>query len=306
MMKNHTVTATLAALISQVIFGFSFMFTKIALQYASPMMVIADRYLIAFLCISLVLVCSKTRFRFRKISPKLILMALFQPVCYFLFETYGIRITTSSFSAVVIAMIPVVSMIGGSVFLKEIPTRLQYLFTGISVLGVVMITWIGTAEGSVTPFGIVLLIGAVLASAAYNIISRKISSEFSSMERTFVMMLTGFLVFSALGFGEAMIQNQSWTQIWSHYHNPAYYLAVGYLGIVSSVIAFFLLNYANTHLPVSKTTAFSNLTTVVSVFAGVLFLQESFSKQAFFATAMIVAGVWGVQIQKVKNQNLKS
>ena len=48
-MKNKNILlATLAALGAQVIFGFSFMFTKIALRFASPMTVIADRYIIAF------------------------------------------------------------------------------------------------------------------------------------------------------------------------------------------------------------------------------------------------------------------
>ena len=36
-MKNKTVAATLAALIAQIIFGFSFMFTKISMKYASPL-----------------------------------------------------------------------------------------------------------------------------------------------------------------------------------------------------------------------------------------------------------------------------
>ncbi len=300
---NTTLSATFAALIAQVIFGFSFMFTKIALQYATPLVVIADRYLVAFFCMCIIMILTKTRLHFTKNIWKLFIMALFQPILYFLFETYGIRMTTSSFSAVMIAMIPVVSMIGGSIFLKEMPTKMQYLFTVVSVLGVVMMALLGTAEGTVTPVGILLLVGAVIASAAYNIISRKISSEFSSMERTFVMMLTGFVVFFILGLGETLCKTQNWTQFAGHYKHLPYHFAIGYLGIISSVTAFFLLNYANTHLPVSKTTAFSNLTTVVSVFAGVIFLQESFSWQAFLATAMIVIGVWGVQIQKVRIQD---
>lgn len=301
MKKSDTVIkATLAALLSQVIFGFSFMFTKIALQYATPLVVIADRYLVAFICMSIMMLLTRTKLRFTKNIWKLFLMALFQPILYFLFETYGIRMTTSSFSAVMIAMIPVVSTIGGSFLLKEMPTKTQYLFTIISVLGVVMMTLLGTVEGTVTPVGILLLIGAVIASAAYNIISRKISSEFSSMERTYVMMLTGFIVFSILG---TVMSPQHWVQMLGQPSNLQYNLSICYLGIISSVAAFFLLNYANTYLPVSKTTAFSNLTTVVSVFAGVIFLQESFSWQTFLATAMIVIGVWGVQMQKVRIQS---
>ena len=142
---SNTSKAILAALVSQVIFGFSFMFTKIALQYESPLVVIADRYFVAFVCMCVMMLVTRTKIHFTQSIGKLLIMALFQPVLYFLLETYGIRMTNSSFSSVMIAMIPVISMLGGHLFLKEIPTRTQYLFTIISVAGVVFITCIGTA-----------------------------------------------------------------------------------------------------------------------------------------------------------------
>ena len=61
-MLNKRVLATICALASQIIFGFSFMFTKIALRYASPFVVIADRYIVAFLgefLIQIVPFCTK-------------------------------------------------------------------------------------------------------------------------------------------------------------------------------------------------------------------------------------------------------
>ena len=113
MENNKTITATLAALGAQIIFGFSFMFTKIALGYASPMTVIADRYLVAFLGMTLVMLIKKTKIKFNKSLWKLALMSLFQPLLYFVFETYGIKLTTSAFSSIMISMIPVVSMVSG-------------------------------------------------------------------------------------------------------------------------------------------------------------------------------------------------
>jgi len=76
--------------------------------------------------------------------------------------------------------------------------------------------------------------------------------------------------------------------------------AILYLGIVSSVIAFLLLNFANTYLPVAKTTVFSNITTVVSVIAGVVFLDEQISALVILGVTMIVTGVIGVQALNVK------
>ncbi|MBQ3225465.1 MAG: hypothetical protein IJB48_00245, partial [Clostridia bacterium] len=56
-----------------------------------------------------------------------------------------------------------------------------------------------------------------------------------------------------------------------------------------------ILNFANTYLPVSKTTVFSNITTVVSVVAGVVFLGEPFGAVTVCSALMIVVGVWGAQ-----------
>lgn len=298
-MKNKTVAATLSALAAQVIFGFSFMFTKIALGFASPVTVIADRYIVAFLGLSAVMLITKTKITSFKNIWKLALMSLFQPVLYFLFESYGIEMTTSAFSSIMISLIPVVSMISGLVFLKEVPTAMQYVFTAVSVIGVAVMALAGKADGTVTWLGVVLLFGAVLSSVAYNTASRKISAEFGVMERTYAMAIIGLVAFGGL----ALIENiHNPLEVLMHFKDASYLTAILYLGIASSVIAFLFLNYANTYLPVSKTTVFSNITTVVSVFAGAVFLDEKITVLSLVSTVMIVVGVWGVQMQNTKEK----
>ena len=297
MKENRILSATLAALGAQVIFGFSFMFTKIALGHASPLTVIADRYIVAFLGFSVVMLATGTKIRRHKKIGLLVLMSILQPVLYFIFESYGISMTTSAFSSVMISMIPVVSMLCGIVVLKEIPSALQYVFTGLSVAGVAITALSGTSDGTVTPVGIVLLFLAVLSSVGYNVLSRKISAEFTALERTYSMTVTGLIVFVTIAVAEN-IHNP--LAVISPFAVPEYTLSILYLGIASSVAAFILLNFANTHLPVSKTTVFSNITTVVSVIAGAVFLNEKISFQVIIATVMIVAGVWGVQMSKLR------
>ncbi len=292
-MQNKKTMAVVSALVAQVIFGFSFMFTKIALCYATPMTVIADRYLVAFIALSIVMIFKKLKIKNVKNISKLFVMALFQPVLYFLCESYGIKLTTSGFSSVMISLIPVISIFGGMVVLKEFPSPMQYVFTVLSVLGVVVFAYSGKVDGTVTPLGIVLLLGAVISSVAYNVLSRKISTEFTPFERTYAMMVTGLTVFLAISFAENI---NCPVNIIINFENPLYTASILYLGVFSSVIAFLLLNYANTYLPVSKTTVFSNITTVVSVLAGIVFLGEKLSVYTVVSSLMIIAGVWGVQL----------
>ncbi len=298
-MKSITVKATLAAIMAQFIFGFSFMFTKIALGYASPLTVIADRYLVAFVALTFVMIFKKVNIKFSKNILKLLLMSVFQPVLYFLFESYGIEMTTSGFSSVMISLIPVVSIFGGMIFLKEYPAPMQYVFTVLSVLGVAVMATSGKLDGTVTIPGIILLFGAVISSVAYNVTSRKISGEFTALERTYAMTIIGLITFVCIAFFEN-IKNP--IGVISNFAFAPYTLSILYLGVISSVAAFLFLNYANTHLPVAKTTVFSNITTVVSVIAGIIFLDEKFSVVTIVSAIMIVVGVWGVQVLSVKKK----
>ena len=90
-MKNKTVSATVAVLVVEVIFGFSFLFSKTAMQFASPLVLIADRFTVAFVLLTAVMLIAGIKFRIGKNVWKPIAMAMFQPVLYFVFESYGIN-----------------------------------------------------------------------------------------------------------------------------------------------------------------------------------------------------------------------
>ena len=303
MAKNKTGYALLSAFFAQIIFGFSFMSTKIALGVSSPLTVIANRYMVATASLTIVMATGRFKLSLKgKSMHKVLLMSLFQPVLYFIFESYGIDMTTSSFFSVMIALIPVVSVFTGSVILREKPKTVQLLFTLLSVAGVLLVALKGEEEGTITFTGALLLFGAVLSSALYNTLSRKISKEFTAFERTYIQTLAGLLCFTVL----SLIENRDApAKVISSFASYEYVASLIYLGVVSSVIAFILLNFANTHLPVSRTTAFSNLTTVVSVIAGAVFLDEHLGALKIVGVIMIILGVWGATYERKDGLNEK-
>ena len=111
------------------------------------------------------------------------------------------------------------------------------------------------------------------------------------------MMLIGVISFVIISFFEN-INNP--IAVISGFTSWEFTLAVLYLGAISSVVAFLLLNYANTYLPVAKTVVFANVTTVVSVVAGFVFLDEELSFASVVAIIMIITGVFGVQRLSMK------
>ncbi|HHU69959.1 MAG TPA: DMT family transporter, partial [Thermoanaerobacterales bacterium] len=70
-------------------------------------------------------------------------------------------------------------------------------------------------------------------------------------------------------------------------------VTVLYLGAVSAIFGYFILNYLLSKMEVSRTSVFLNLATVISIFAGVVFRNEDFYWFNAVGVIMILLGVWG-------------
>ncbi len=305
-MKHHERIGILAAIIGNGIFGFSFMFSRIALEIAQPFVLLMDRFILAFALLSLLAIWARRKkigmgqgdvhwlrfdLRGKPVLP-LLCMGVVQPVAYFLCESYGIRLTNSTFAGVIIATAPLAGLIAAFFTLHEIPNRSQVVFSVLSIAGVVMMTLLQQSEGDVRLIGALILLGAVVSGTMFNVISRKLSQQFSALERTWMMMGVAAAVFTLL----ALLQCRGdMEQMIAPLRNRNFILALMYLGGLSSVIAFMALNVAAGKLTVAKNMAFCNLTTVLSLFAGVVFLHEPFSPLSLAASILIILGIWGVQ-----------
>lgn len=282
-----------AAFFACFVFGLSFVFSKMALATVTPAMLLTYRFVLAFFLMNLMLLTGKRKLHLKgkKLWPLLVL-GLLQPVIYFFCENYGIQLTTATFSAVMIALIPIATLLGGVFFLREIPTLLQTIFLILSVTGVTLMSVLKGSDGTITVVGVLLLIVAVIAEAVFMALTRKFSVTYSVFERTYVMFAVGCCVFLPVSLVQLHFKASA---LITALAVPQVAMAAVFLGAVCSFAAFLCLNYANTHLPVARTTAFANITTVVSVFAGVVFLKESFTLLTFVSAILIIVGVWGVQ-----------
>ncbi len=288
--------ATLAALLGYSIFGFSFLFSKTALEFTSPFGLLAVRFIAAFISMNIVFLFGKAKISLKgKPVGALLLLGFIQPVCYFIFETYGIDSTSAAFSGVMIGMVPVVGLIFGILFLHEKCTVLQGFFTVFSVFGVYLTTAGGF--GNISAKGFFLLLGAVFSAALFTVLSRKTSEHFSAFERTYVMFLLGSAVFVPIAFFE---HRNDFPEFAKAFSEPLFWVSVIYLAVVSSVCAFLLINFSLNHIPAGKALIFSNFTTVISVLAGIFIMGDSFSEVQIIGIVIITASVFGVSYKKQK------
>ncbi len=281
------------AALANVIFGLSFLFTKRALGAASPIVLLAYRFTLAAVLMSVIALMRRDLLRLKgKPIGSLILLGFCQPVLYFICENYGILYVSTTFAAVMLALVPIAAMLLGMVFLREVPKIGQAICSIVSVGGVIFLALKSNAEGTVTGWGIVLLIGAVFSAAFFNLLSRKTAASFSAFERTFMMFLLAAVVFDLWAVIECGGVNKT---LLAPLFSSSFRIGILYLGGVSSVGAFLLYNSATTYLTVARATAFSNVITVVSLLAGAFFLHEPLALSSWIASAVIVLGVWGAQ-----------
>lgn len=292
---SKTLKATFAGLAGYSIFGFSFLFSKLALDVAMPNVLLSVRFTVAFILLNLFLLTGKMKISLKgKPVAKLLLMGFIQPVIYFICEAYGISMTSASFSGVIIGLVPVAGIIFGVLFLKEKCSILQVLLTVLSVIGVALTTTGGIGEFSLP--GLMLLLVSVMSTTLFTVLSRDISEEFSPFERTYVMTALGSVSFTVI----ALIQTKGDLSLWTApLSDTSFIISVLYLAVLSSVGAFLLINYALNHLSVGHTLIFSNFTSVISVLAGIFIMGDSFTALQITGIVIIILSVFGVSYYKV-------
>lgn len=285
----------LAALAANIIFGFSFIFSKMALTVAHPLIILSVRFTFAFILLNLLWLSGKVKINLKgKPKLKLILMAIAQPLLYFIFELYGLSMVSSALSGVIIALVPVAVIILARIFLKETATALQTVCTLVSIIGVSAISIISN-DGSKNHFlGVILLICAVVCASVFNVLSRSESSIFSPFERTYMMFLIGCVGFNLIAL--CVLKGNYVSQLTAALTNVKFLISISYLSGLSSVAAFMLYNFSTSNISVVQSASFSNIITAVTVLAGVIILKEKFSLLEYILCAVIILGVFGVNI----------
>ena len=179
-----------------VIWGASYLFTRIAQQEAPPMAQMSLRFLLAFLLLNLMMLFGweKIRLRGKNLRP-LIVLSCVEPI-YFFFESYGIYYSNSTFAGATLAIVPVIAIGMGVLILKEYPTRKQFLLCFVPIAGVILVTIAGSGLGAVQPIGVVLVFGAGLFAAFYRVYNKDSSAEFTAFERSYFVIGMCMLVFT--------------------------------------------------------------------------------------------------------------
>ena len=295
--------AHIAGIFFSIIFGFSFLMSKTALAEINPAGLLAYRFLIAFLIFEVLRWFKVIKIKFNKKTVlSIITVSIFQPVLYFLFETYGLSLSTSSEAGLMIALIPIFVTILSAIILKEKPVFLQVIFILLSVSGVVLIEVFKSGLRFESSLGFALLLLAVISAAMFNIASRHAAKDYRPAEITYMMMLIGAIVFNSI-YLRYLIVNKDVVNYFTNFSKINVVLPVLYLGGIASIIGFFLVNYSLSKLPAHISSIYSNIATIIAVIAGAIFLKEKIEYYHIIGGLMIIGGVYGAaRINYLRNR----
>lgn len=281
-------TAIFAALLGNVLWGLTGMLTRIAQRYATPLHLLSLRFLIAVPVLGIFLAIRGIRldFRGKRILP-LALLCIIEPVT-FLFESYGIYYTNSTYAGIAQALSTVAAIALGMLLLREYPKKKQAVFCALPMLGVIFITTAGQKLGVLNPIGLACLFLFCLTSGGYKV-ANKGASAFGPYERTFALLATCLLAFTAAALIERGGELRGYFEPLRHMEFVWVVLA---LCVLASIAANTLANYASGRISVAKMSAFGSTQALVSTFAGVVLLHEPINLPAVAGIALIVVGVF--------------
>lgn len=294
MESNNKGTVYIAAMAYALITGLSFLFSKIGLSVSNPLDLLAYRFTASFLAILIPVLFKWIKLDYSKERIKKILpLAIFYPLSFFAFQTFGLQYVSSSEGGILLAMVPVFTLILASYFLKEETTLLQKLSIVLSVLGVIYITIKKGSTFEITNIkGVLLLLLSALSFSGYSIMARKLTKDFSSSEMSYIMIIISFICFNIIAIGIHLI-NGTISDFFAPLREFNFIIAVVYLGVLSSLVTSLLTNYALSKIEASKMSVFSNLGTVISIIAGVAFLNEKIFYYHIIGSIFIIGGVIG-------------
>ena len=286
----------LGAILFNIIFGFAYLPLKVLtaeLEGNTPHL-LSFRFGVCFL--SLWLLGKLGVVRLRKIR---VLLPMAVPLCLMLllssfFETFCLLYYPMGKASVILALVPLFSTLFAVFFFREKTGPVQIVFILLAFFGVAVINS-GSQDQEATFYGFVLAMIAAVATALLNITIRKSSSDMNVWETSYTMAFAVAVVYTVI----ALTGFASTGNIAGYFAPLANWKVISgifFLSVISSLYGNSLRNVVMSHMPMAKASSFTGICTVTSIVLGIVLLGEKFEVQYVIGSALVLAGVLGVNL----------
>lgn len=264
----------------------NFVLGRILREEIGPLMLTTSRVVVASLFYAVILGRSTIKGRLLPAHWILLTAMAFTGVLGFPFLLYrGLQLTTATDAVLINATGPLMTAILAAILLRERLFPRHILGGFITFFGVALIVSGGSFERLHqwhVNVGDLYILLAVVLWGLYSVISRRATRSQSVFSVTAISTWIGLPFF----LGAAAVGGQPVTTNWS-WHLP---LAVLYIGIFPSAVAFLSWNEGVRRVGANRAMVFYNMLPVYGSILGVVLLGESFGGQHFIGGGLILAG----------------
>lgn len=294
-MSKTKILPYLEALFAVVVWGASFIATKIAVGEISPIAVVWIRFAMG-IPILFVAVAMRNQFAFPKGTEWLYFALLgFLGISFHQWlQSNGLKTAQATTTAWIVATSPAFIAILGWLVLKEKLNLLQSAGILLAMVGVLVVVSKGSlANISVGNFGTVgdfLILISSVNWAVFSILSRRGLKTHPSTRLTFWVMTIGWLITSV-----AFFSSKSYTEI--ALLDSRGWWALIFLGIFTTGLAYIAWFDALAQLPSAQTGAFLFIEPLASMVVASIVIKEQVTFAAIIGGAVILFGIWLVNRQ---------
>jgi drug/metabolite transporter (DMT)-like permease len=289
-MPEKRLTVYLKALAAVVVWGASFIATKLALRDLSPMTVVWLRFMIGLPVLAVAMV---RRRELALPAPRELLSFAFLGLLGITFHQWlqsnGLVTARATTTAWIVATIPVFIVLLGRFFLKEKLGWLRNAGIALAALGVLLVVSRGDprllASGRFGTKGDFLILISAVNWAVFSVLSRSALGRHPASRMMFYVNASACVFntfFFLAGPGPAELLRMT----------PFTWAVVAFLGLICSGLAYIFWFDALKALPASQAGVFLYIEPLVAMAVAAVVLGEAVTVSSLAGGAIILLGVW--------------
>ncbi|MDR2475792.1 MAG: DMT family transporter [Bacteroidales bacterium] len=285
----------LLALFTTIVWGTTFVSTKVLLQHGlTPATIFFYRSLAAWLIIWVV---SPKRLWANSLKDEFmfLLLGLTGGSVYFLAENTALKYTLASNVSLIICTAPLATAFLSHLWVKGERLRKNLICGSLLALtGVALVIFNGNFILKLSPLGDILTITAAFLWGCYTIFLKRLDAKYPILFITRKVFFYGLLTLLPSFFFSPLITDLTLLT------RPVVLSNLLFLGIIASMLCFYLWNIALKHLGAIRTTNYIYFTPIVTLIASFLFIDEKITPIALLGAAFVIGGVYWAEL-KVEN-----
>lgn len=279
--------AYIALAATSFIWGTTWVASKVAVINAPPLQVSAMRQFIAGLIYIVFFKLKGEPWPTPKQLKPLLIMSFFLLIIANGFATWSIKYISSGLAALIAALYPLFVVIIEMIFYKTKNTIATFIGLLLGLAGICVVFYDNAFHHNSSDylFGVILALIAMLSWAIGTIfVARKKLNINPYYGMGWQMMLAApFIFIMSLGTGTNISLAQIPAQTW---------MALAYLVIMGSCIAFVCFIYTMKHLPAAIASLYAYINPIVAMLIGYLLLSEKLTINILIGTLITIFGVY--------------